>query len=577
MATSLARFVTSSIRRATRFSSRPNFSMATILGYHTLWPALSRTFSDPSELLTLGMRVDHPIYLAAVALCSSTDRPPQFKVGKRAGAPTQSMRLTPSTPAEGDLYSFTVGGVTFTVEADAGETVATLIDEVVLQVNADPDAIIASGVASAATAQELDITDFDGVIGAQTDDSLSPPRNLTFTLGNHADWDVGTITVVGRYQGRVQTETFAVPNGGNTVLTGTKLFDMSPAALNVTTIAISAMTGTGGTLLVGVGKKFDEDGHLTITATDGTTHVDIAGDDAGDWFTWRDLTDNWAIEDRTAVPGTTLTTDLTNLRNADAAWFGLMLADAQSEEQILQAAAWAETQPVLLLTHGIDTDEETDDEAGISRALKDLERLHAKHFHTRKNHGRFPEAVAFGVVHGPFVPGQADWEFKTLPGIEADAFAEDVITRIVGTGTDPLAGKNGTIYVEAVPAGTNEGTNLTVGGLVAGGEWADIVTGLIWLDSELEGSSFDFRKNDPKVPYTDAGIDRHEGIVFNTLLRASRAPYNLLEESTLTTRATTRAESTLADRQARVHRATYWGAGVQGAIRHFFIDGEVSP
>lgn len=569
MPTSLSRFVTSSIARRTRFSSRPNFSMAMILGYHTLWPALSRTFSDPSELLTLGMREDDPIYLAAVALCSSENRPPQFKVGKRAGDPTQSMRLTPSTPAEGDVYSFEVGGVTFEVTAGAGESVATLLDDLVLLMNADPDAIIASGQGSTAGAQTLDSTDFNGVMD---ETAISPPRNVTFTLNAHADWDATTMVVTGLDQdGRVQTEDFAIPNGGNAVLTGTKLWS------SITSVAIPAQTGTNGTLLMGVGKKFDEDGHLTITATDGTTHADVVVDTAGQWNAWRELTDNWTIEDRTAVPGTSVTTDLTNLRNADAGWFGLILADAQSEAQVLQAAAFAELHPILCLSHNLDTVDETADNDGLTRALQDLGYLHSKNFHTRISHGRFPEAVAFGVVHGAFVPGQADWEFKTLPGIEPDTFSEDVINRLVGTGTDPLAGKNGTVYVEAIPAGVNEGTSITIGGLVAGGEWADVVTGLIWLESELDIASFDFRVNSEKVPFTDAGIDRFHGVVQNVLLRASRAPYNILDEATVTSQATPRAETEAADRQARVYRAVRFGAEVQGAIRHFEITGSVAP
>lgn len=569
MPTSLSRFVSSSIVRRTRFSSRPNFSMAMILGYHALWAAVSRTFTDPSELLDLGMPESHPIYLAAVALCSSSDRPPQFKVGKRAGAPTQSMRLTPSAPTAAEVYSFSVHGVTFEITADSTPTVAELTAALTLLVNADPDAIIASGQGSTAGTQALDATDFNGVMDETT---ISPPRNVTFTLNAHVDWDATTMVVTGTDEdGRVQTEDFVIPNGGGAVLTGTKLWS------SITGVAIPAQSGTNGTLLMGVGGKFDEDGELDITATDGTTHVDIACDTAGAWNAWRDLTDNWAVEDRTAVPGTTLTTDLTNLRNADAAWFGLILADAQSEAQIVQAAAWAETEPVLLLTHDIDSDEETDDEEGVARALKDLGYLHTKPFHTRKNHGRFPEAVAFGVVHGPFVPGQADWEFKTLPGIEADAFSEDVINRIVGTGTDPLAGKNGTVYVEAIPAGVNEGTAITIGGLVSGGEWADVVTGLLWLDSELDLASFDFRVNAEKVPFTDAGIDRYHGVVQNVLLRAAREPYNILVESSLTSQATPRAETEAADRQARRYRSVRFGGEVQGAIRHFDISGTVAP
>lgn len=113
---------------------------------------------------------------------------------------------------------------------------------------ADADAIIASGVASAATAQSLGTASFNGVIGAA---EIFPPTNLTLTLNSHADWNatIATVTGIGPDDTVVQ-ERFDIPDAGNIVLTGKQHFKF------VTNIDVPAQGGTNGTLLVGTGTNY---------------------------------------------------------------------------------------------------------------------------------------------------------------------------------------------------------------------------------------------------------------------------------------------------------------------------------
>lgn len=111
---------------------------------------------------------------------------------------------------------------------------------------ADPDAIIASGVASASTRQTITGASLNGIIGAA---EISPPRNVTLTFGNHADWNENMVVVVKGLDalGRPTEEVFPTIEAGNEVLTGKVHFSF------VTAVIISAGTSTNGTLLVGVG------------------------------------------------------------------------------------------------------------------------------------------------------------------------------------------------------------------------------------------------------------------------------------------------------------------------------------
>ena len=119
---------------------------------------------------------------------------------------------------------------------------------------ADVDAIVAT-LASTAGVQTLTGAALDGVVGGA---EMIPPRNVTMTFSSHADWDATTATVTGTDEnGETVTENFSIPNGGNATVTGTTKFR------TVTSIAIPAQSGTGGTATIGTGSLLGNvDRHL---------------------------------------------------------------------------------------------------------------------------------------------------------------------------------------------------------------------------------------------------------------------------------------------------------------------------
>lgn len=384
---SLSRIVEVKITRATRTASRRSFGTVLIAAYHSLFGDRVREYEDPSEMLTDGFADSHAAYLAAVSLCSQNPRPRSFKIGRRAGTPDQTLRFTPSAPIENEVYSITIGGVTFAVTADATPSIAEITAALALLVNADPDAISASGVGSTTGVQN--ITTFNGI---RAGGPFAPPRNATITFSAHADWDATTAVLTGLDpQGRTITENFAIPNGGGSAVVGTKIF------ASVSNLMIPAQSGAGGTLTMGLGDLF-ANANLDITATDGTSYLDVSADDAGAWFAYTGVTTNLAIEDRTAEPGTTLAVDLTAIQTADANWYGLVIADAQSSAQILAAAAWSETQEVIYIAHAIDAACEADVTTDVLSLLASNGYLHTAGFYSRANHGSFPDAGVFGAV-----------------------------------------------------------------------------------------------------------------------------------------------------------------------------------
>jgi hypothetical protein len=540
------------ITRDSRNPTRKGFGTPLILAYHTAWLDRVRTYSDPADMLSDGFTANDAAYLDALSLCAQSPRVKEFKVGRRAGAPTQSLRLTPSTPVATEVYSFEVDGVEFEIIADATPAIAEITAAFALLINADPDAIIASGVASTVGVQNITGVALNGIRG---DDVFAPARNLTITLNAHADWDATTIVVTGKdANGLEQTEGFLVPNGGGTVLVGTKLFTQ------VSNVMIPAQSGVNGTLLMGVGTNFGTD--LAITAVDGTTHLDVTANVAGKWFAYTDLTSNLSVEDRTTEPGTTLAADLAAVVAADKDWYALTIADAQSEAQILAAAAVIETYERIYVAHTFDSNVPTSASDDVATAVKNLSRLNTTVFYSRNGHGAFPDAAILGKML-PLDPGSAQWQYKELSGVPVDSISE--------TQSAFLDAKLCTYYQ------TVEGLNVTIGGKTAAGEWIDIVQSIHYLLARLREAAFAQLASVPKVPFTNGGIDLIVGRVRGVLQAAAQPPRNILDPETITVEAPTLAEIDPADRAARFLPDVIFDARTQGAIVKTRIRGTLRP
>lgn len=104
----------------------------------------------------------------------------------------------------------------------------------------------------------------------------------------------------------------------------------------------------------------------------------------------------------------------------------------------------------------------------------------------------YPTSAWFGEMLTK-QPGSATWKFKTLEGIEADS--------LTTTESDFLVAKNLNTY-ESIG-----GVSITREGVVASGEFIDIMRGVDWLESRMEERIYARLVNLDKIPMTNAGID----------------------------------------------------------------------
>lgn len=372
----ISEVINSVITAEDNFPSREGFGTPMVVGYHTTTSGDERVqsfrkLSDVAEEYA----IDSAIYLACAAMFAQNPRPRVVKVGRRAGAPTQTIRYTPTVTTSGYVYTGAIGGFEWTVTVQPGDLVADVCDDIVTAVNAAAGSI--------------------------------------------------------------------------------------------------------------------------VTATDGTTHVDIASDAAGAWYAHEvDVPRaSLTLEDRTTNPATSLATDLTAILAADDDWYGLVVADAQSSAQILIAAAWCESNGKLYVADTFDSDVPTGATDDVMSDVELAAYTHTAVLYHRKGHGYFPSARWLGLML-PKDPGTETWALRTLAGLPADD--------LTSTERTSIEGKSGNFY--ASMGGSGRILGAFKGGITGSGRFLDLVRYMDSLNAGIKEDGFDALVGPDKLPMSNAGL-----------------------------------------------------------------------
>ena len=160
-------------------------------------------------------------------------------------------------------------------------------------------------------------------------------------------------------------------------------------------------------------------------------------------------------------------------------------------------------------------------------------------------------------------PGTAAWFDQPIVGIPGDTFS--------ATQRATIEGKNAEFFINVAQA------TRTQGGKMAGGEWGDVIHFIAWLETriaediyELMSRAADRRQ---KVPYTDEGIARVEGVLRNRL-DIGVSIGGILDD--YTTSVPNREDTQFGDRVARTLKDVTFEANLQGAIKFVEINGVVT-
>ena len=439
---SLDSLVNVSITTQAQSISRAGFGVPMIMAYHANYLDVVRTYTNLASMVSDGFATTDPAYLAAQVLLSQDPKVVNFKVGKRASAPTQGFTLTPTDTTEDLVYTLDINGNTASYTVVALDGVAEIID-------------------------------------------------------------------------------------------GLK-------------IAIDALS-------------------LAITVTDNATSMDIDADVAGAWFSISNKNKELSVEDVTADPG--ISADIDAVIAADNDWYGLIIADAQSNAQIAAAAANIEAKIKIYGYDGID-DEILD--SGVSDdVMSTLETAaYARSYGVyHPDNNAFAAAAWMGNMF-PKDPGSATWKFKTLAGVPA--------TSLSASDQSDVQNKSGNIYV------TVGGVNITCNGISASNEFLDITRGVDWLRARIQEEVYAALVNNDKIPYTNLGVELIKGKIRQALeegiaagLLSGELNFNAGREAYLVSAPLVAAISDL-DKANRSLPDVEFQAKLAGAIHSVTISGVVS-
>lgn len=201
-------------------------------------------------------------------------------------------------------------------------------------------------------------------------------------------------------------------------------------------------------------------------------------------------------------------------------------------------------------------------------SLEDVDKFDAKKYdrtivfyHDKPE--ELPEAALVGAI-GSRPVGSVTWKFKTLAGVtpqDVNAGQLEAIHR-----------KGAIVYV--VKAGINQ----TSEGVVASGEYIDVIHGKDWIRLNIEQQVQNLLSTSDKVPYTDAGIAQIESVVTNVLTIGIRNGIIAVDgegAALASITALSRSEMSESARASRQYNGLSFTFQLAGAIHEAEIKGEV--
>lgn len=229
--------------------------------------------------------------------------------------------------------------------------------------------------------------------------------------------------------------------------------------------------------------------------------------------------------------------------------------------EFLEAAAWTETQKKVLFLQTTDGNTlSTVATTDIGYQLKALsyDRTATCYHAVAK---LIEQAAASWLGEGaPFEPGSSTWAYKTLAGVTAD--------KLTTAQKSAAAGKNVNTYT------TIAGASITEKGVVASGEYIDIIIGIDWIEARVQEAVFGALVNQRKLAFDDGGIQAERGLVKSVMDEAGRK--GILQGDSIDVTAPKYKDVPSADRIARHLPDVKASALLQGAIHTTAISITVS-
>ena len=249
--------------------------------------------------------------------------------------------------------------------------------------------------------------------------------------------------------------------------------------------------------------------------------------------------------------------DIAAIQAVDDDWYMLALASRVADD-ILNAAAYIEAADLKMFgacssDAGVLTTGSTDVAA----------KLFAKKFNRTfylwsDSQATYPEAG--WMATNQYTPGQETWAYKTAAG--------SVASKLSATQRQNARAKNANTYE------TYAGNDIFLFGIVASGEYIDVIRLRDWTVSQIQERLFAASVNSPKIPYDDAGASIYHSIILGVLQDGVNNGGYI--DGTISVNVPRTSAQSQANRQARKMAGITFSAQLAGAIHTGAISGTVT-
>jgi hypothetical protein len=256
------------------------------------------------------------------------------------------------------------------------------------------------------------------------------------------------------------------------------------------TVLGSATTATVATALAALLTTLGVGGAAVAAGSDITFTATTPGAVVGFDFT----SDEKSLEIKDATIDTTTDDELAVVNDEDSDWYGLLVVDSQSKATILNVASWTETQRKIATVQTADS--EVLDPTVLDDVLSSL--MDSSYARTNGIYHRAiggVEWLAVGWQAGRLTsqPGSDTWAFKVVAGVKVD--------KLLTSQQNAIEKKNGSYYTREA------GLPTTFEGHSGSGEYMDTIRFIDWVFARMRERVMGVLANNPKVPFTDTGVD----------------------------------------------------------------------
>jgi len=264
----------------------------------------------------------------------------------------------------------------------------------------------------------------------------------------------------------------------------------------------------------------------------------------------------------------TITAGLNAIQSATQDWYAwIIIPPGTYADEVKLAAAWNETQKKIFFQSTADPNVlDSGDVTDLAYFFQNLSYDRTVSIYHPNSQDETPAGTPAWMESGwpgealPYDPGSQTWAYKTISGVASYGLTSAERTAALDKACN--------IYTSTA------GVNVTEEGVVASGEYIDIIRGLDWLEARLQEAIFTELVNKRKIPYTNEGIALIENAVRGVLSAAAAA--GILIEESIEVTVPALADISDTDKLNRNLPDVDFVATVQGAIHKVEINGTVT-